>query len=91
VSLSKARPADTAGQALQDLLRFLAKGLVDTPEAVEVTQTTDGQTVVLRLRVAQGEVGRVIGKDGRVAKALRTVLRAAASRRGARVLVDIEA
>lgn len=89
VSSGRVRPND-AGQALKELTEFLAKGLVDRPESVQVNCSVDGQTVLLRLMVGRGEVGRVIGKDGRVAKALRTVLKAAASRRGVRVLLDIQ-
>ncbi len=90
MSQGRVRPADAAVQALRDLTEYVAKGLVDTPQAVQVSHSAQGQTVMLRLTVAQGEVGRVIGKDGRVARALRTLLRAAASRRGVKVLLDIE-
>ena len=70
----------------------LAQGLVEDPAAVTVTQDEpreDG-TVVFHLRVAAGDMGRVIGKQGRVAKAMRTVMRAAASRRDTKVLVEID-
>ncbi len=77
---------------MKELLMDMAKGLVEDPEAVTVTQddpTEDG-TVVLHLRVAPDDMGRVIGKQGRIAKALRTVMRAAATRQNAKVAVEID-
>jgi uncharacterized protein len=72
------------------LLEFLAEGLVDTPEAVSVTEAeTDSGTVVLELSVAPEDYGRVIGRGGRTAHALRTVVKAAATGEGCHVLVDI--
>ncbi len=89
MSQGRARPTEGTAQALRELIEYLAKGLVDTPNSVRVTEAVEGQTVVLRLTVGPGELGRVIGKDGRVAKAIRTLLRAAASRRDVRALLDI--
>ena len=77
---------------MKELLMDMAKGLVEDPEAVTVTQddpTEDG-TVVLHLRVAPDDMGRVIGKQGRIAKTLRTVMRAAATRQNAKVAVEID-
>ena len=77
---------------MKELLMDMAKGLVEDPEAVTVTQddpTEDG-TVVLHLRVAPDDMGRVIGKQGRIAKALHTVMRAAATRQNAKVAVEID-
>ncbi len=72
------------------LLEYLAEGLVDEPDAVSVEQfEEDGGTVVLELCVAAGDYGRVIGRGGRTAHALRTVVKAAAAGEGSRVLVDI--
>ena len=77
---------------MKELLMTIAKGLVDDPSAVTVTQDEpqeDG-TIVFHLRVAADDMGRVIGKQGRIAKAMRTVMRAAASRQDAKVSVEID-
>jgi predicted RNA-binding protein YlqC (UPF0109 family) len=73
-----------------DLLEFLARGLVDEPDAVRVERAVreDG-VVVLRLHVAPEDVGKVIGRQGRLVRALRTVIRAGATRSGERVTVEI--
>lgn len=72
-----------------ELLEYLAKQLVDEPDAVRVEEIDDGDDLVLRLHVAEGDVGKVIGRQGRIARALRTVVRAAAVREQRRVLVEI--
>jgi uncharacterized protein len=71
------------------LLEYLAEGLVDDPEAVAVEQFEDDGTVVLELCVAADDYGRVIGRGGRTAHALRTVVKAAAAGEGSHVLLDI--
>jgi uncharacterized protein len=72
-----------------ELVEYLARRLVDDPEAVRVEEVhRDGETV-LQLRVAKDDVGKVIGRQGRLARALRTVVRASASRREGRVLLEI--
>lgn len=75
---------------MRDLLEHLARGLVEQPEAVRVTETreADGSTV-LELAVAEDDYGKVIGRGGRTAAALRTVIKFAASRQDRRVFVDI--
>ena len=76
---------------MKQLLTVLAQGLVEKPEGVEVTETIDERgTIILRLHVADGDMGRVIGKQGRIAKAIRTVMRAAAIRNDVRVTVEID-
>lgn len=72
-----------------ELLEYLARQLVDEPDAVRVEEIHDGDDLVLRLHVAEGDVGKVIGRQGRIARALRTVVRAAAVREQRRVLVEI--
>jgi uncharacterized protein len=72
-----------------ELVEVIAKSLVDHPEAVEVTETTDSQTTVLQLKVAPEDMGKVIGKQGRIAKALRTVVKAAATKANKKVVVEI--
>ena len=75
---------------MKELLEYLARGLVNTPEAVQVSEIEeDDGTLVLELSVAQDDYGSVIGRGGRTASALRTVLKAAAVKDGRRVFVDI--
>jgi predicted RNA-binding protein YlqC (UPF0109 family) len=75
---------------VEALLEFLARSLVDEPEAVSVEGfDEDDGTIVLELSVAEGDAGQVIGRGGRTASALRTVMRAVASRDGDRVIVDV--
>ena len=77
---------------MQELLLAVARGLVEDKEAVQVTvdpMREDG-TVVYHLKVAEADMGRVIGKQGRIAKAIRTVMRAAASRNDQKVAVEID-
>ena len=74
---------------LENLLLFLVQSLVDEPEKVEVSGRETESRVDLTLRVAHGDVGKVIGRGGRTANALRTVVKAAAVRANRRVLVDI--
>ena len=75
---------------MQELLEYLARALVDDPDAVRVEQfDEDDGTVVLELSVAEDDYGKVIGRGGRTANPLRTVLKAAAVKEGCRVFVDI--
>jgi uncharacterized protein len=73
----------------RDLLEYLAKALVDKPEAVKVESFDDDGALVLELSVDEDDYGHVIGRGGRTANALRTVVKAAGSRQDKRVLVDI--
>ena len=73
----------------KDLIEYIAKSLVDDPSAVSVTETEGERGPVLELRVAQGDIGKVIGKYGRIAKALRTVLSASASKDVRRYSLEI--
>ncbi len=75
---------------MRDLLEFLARSLVESPDEVKVTEVEeiDGE-VVLEVEVADDDLGRVIGRGGRVANALRSVMKAAATREDKRVVVDI--
>ena len=76
---------------MKELVETIAKSLVDHPEEVTVTENTDGKNVEINLHVAQGDMGKVIGKQGRIAKAIRTVVKAAASAKGdLQVDVNIE-
>ena len=79
-----------SSEVMRELLEYLAQGLVDHPEEVSVEQfEEDDGTVVLELCVADGDYGQVIGRGGRTAHALRTVVKAAAVSEKRRVLVDI--
>ena len=71
------------------LVETIAKSLVDHPDQVIVTQKVEGQGEVLQLQVASGDMGKVIGKQGRIAKALRTVVKAAATKEKRKVVVEI--
>ncbi|MDD5926695.1 MAG: KH domain-containing protein [Firmicutes bacterium] len=71
------------------LVEAIAKSLVDSPEEVVVTETDGRQGTVIELRVAPDDMGKVIGKQGRIAKALRTVVKAAAIRENKKVTVEI--
>jgi predicted RNA-binding protein YlqC (UPF0109 family) len=72
-----------------DLVVYLARQLVDQPEAVVVEEVERDGALVLQLRVAQDDVGKVIGRGGRIIRALRTVVRASAARAGRRVLLEV--
>ena len=74
---------------MKKLLEQIAKGLVDDPQQVEVQQVESDRLVVLELRVASEDMGKVIGKQGRIAKAIRTVVNAAAVKENKRVVVEI--
>lgn len=74
---------------MERLLEVLARALVDNPEAVQVHQVEKEDAIILQLRVAPEDMGKVIGKQGRVAKAIRTVVKGASGRQGKKVLVEI--
>ena len=74
---------------MRDLLDYLARRLVDEPDAVRVEEVDEDGALVLRLHVAPDDVGKVIGRQGRIVRALRTLVRASAVRDGRRVLVEI--
>jgi uncharacterized protein len=74
---------------MRDLVEFLARALVEDPDAVRVEEVDDAGDTVLEVRVAPDDLGRVIGRSGRVANAIRTVAKAAATHEERRVLVEI--
>lgn len=74
---------------MKKLVEVIAKALVDHPEEVVVTQTESEKSVVIELKVAQEDMGKVIGKQGRIAKAIRTVVKSAASKDERKVIVEI--
>ena len=74
---------------MKELVEVIAKALVDHPEEVSVNEKNEGRTIVLELHVAEGDMGKVIGKQGRIAKAIRSVVKAAAAKEDKKVVVDI--
>lgn len=75
---------------MKEVLEIIAKALVDNPDKVDITEVNnEDNSITLELRVAESDMGKVIGKQGRIAKALRTVVKAAASRENKKVSVDI--
>lgn len=74
---------------MRELLEYLAKSLVDKPDDVEVSQVEGERSVILELRVSPDDMGKVIGKQGRIAQALRTIVKAAAIKDGKRVMIEI--
>lgn len=74
---------------MKELLEYIAKSLVDYPADVTVTETENGSTTVLELRVNESDMGKVIGKQGRIAKSIRAVIKASASRENKKAVVDI--
>ncbi len=74
---------------MKEIVEVIAKSLVDHPESVQVSEKQDGDQLVLELRVAEDDMGKVIGRQGRIAKALRTVVKAAATRENKKVTVEI--
>lgn len=74
---------------MRELVEFLAKSLVDNPDQVQVKEVEGERSIILELTVASEDMGKVIGKQGRIAKAIRTVVKAAATREGKKVVVEI--
>ncbi len=74
---------------MKELVLTVAKALVNEPDQVEVNETEDERTITLELKVAPDDMGKIIGKQGRIAKAIRTVVKAAATKENKRVVVEI--
>ena len=74
---------------MKELLLYMAKNLVDDPDAVTVTEISEEDGIVLQLHVAPGDMGKVIGRQGRIAKEIRTIVKTVAQRTGERVTVEI--
>ena len=74
---------------MEELVSFIAKNLVDEPDSVKVETREEGDTGVISLSVAPGDMGKVIGRQGRIAKAIRTVVKAASVREDKKYMVDI--
>ncbi|TAK20981.1 MAG: KH domain-containing protein [Chloroflexota bacterium] len=74
---------------MKELIEYIARSLVDRPEAVRVTQVEGEQSVIFELQVAPDDMGKIIGKEGRIANAIRTLLKVAAAREGKRASLEI--
>ena len=74
---------------MKELVEVIAKALVDESDQVVVTEKVEGRTTVIEVHVAEGDMGKVIGKQGRIAKAIRSVVKAAAAKEDKKVVVDI--
>ncbi len=80
--------AETTG-SVKDLVTFIAQNLVDNPSSVSVGEVSSGQTMVLELHVAKTDIGKVIGRQGRTAQALRTIINAASAKDRKRTVLEI--
>lgn len=74
---------------MKELVEVIAKSLVENPDKVVITQTEDDKAIIVELKVAQSDMGKVIGKQGKIAKAIRSVVKAASAKETKKVLVDI--
>jgi hypothetical protein len=74
---------------MRELIEYVARALVDSPDDVQVTEERDGSRIVLHLQVAEPDMGKVIGKQGRIAQAMRTLLKVAAVKRGEHAILEI--
>lgn len=74
---------------MKELVEVITKALVDHPEEVVITEKNEGKAIVLEVKVADSDMGKVIGKQGRIAKAIRAVVKAAAAKEDKKVIVDI--
>jgi len=79
----------STGAFMKELVQYLARSLVNNPDAVDVNETESDTASVVKLRVAKEDLGRIIGKQGRTAKSIRTILNAAASRTNRKVVLEI--
>jgi predicted RNA-binding protein YlqC (UPF0109 family) len=79
----------TGGGFMKELVEVIAKALVDNPDQVVVTEKADGRNIMIELHVAPSDMGKVIGKQGRIAKAIRAVVKAASTRENVKVDVEI--
>ena len=74
---------------MKDLVEYIVKSLVDSPEYVEVNETSGSSVIILEISVGSSDIGKVIGKEGRIANAIRTVVKAAAAKHDKKVTVEI--
>lgn len=74
---------------MKELVEMITRALVDSPEEVSVNEVKEDQSIIIKLRVAPDDMGKIIGKQGRIAKAIRTVVKAAATKENKKVIVEI--
>lgn len=74
---------------MKELIQYIVKALVDNPDKVSVTEIAGEKSIIYELRVGEGDLGKVIGKEGRTAKAIRTIITAAAMKQGKRTVLEI--
>jgi len=74
---------------MRELIEYVAKALVDNPDSVDVKETEGEKTLVYELRVGAGDLGKIIGREGRTAKAIRTIVTAASMKKGKRAILEI--
>lgn len=74
---------------LKELIEYIAKALVDNPDLVSVKEIPGEKTVIYELKVGEGDLGKIIGREGKTAKAIRTIVSAAAMKRGKRAVLEI--
>jgi predicted RNA-binding protein YlqC (UPF0109 family) len=74
---------------MKELIEYIVKALVDTPDKVQVNEIAGEKSIIYELRVGEGDLGKVIGKEGRTAKAIRTIVTAAAMKQGKRTVIEI--
>ncbi len=74
---------------MKELIQYIVKALVDNPDKVAVTEIAGEKSIIYELRVGEGDLGKVIGKEGRTAKAIRTIITAAAMKQGKRTVLEI--
>jgi len=74
---------------MKELIEYIVKALVDNPDKVGVTEIAGEKSIIFELRVGEGDLGKVIGKEGRTAKAIRTIITAAAMKQGKRTVLEI--
>jgi len=74
---------------LKELIEYIVKALVDNPEKVEVKEIAGEKSIIYELKVGEGDLGKVIGKEGRTAKSIRTIITAAAMKQGKRTVLEI--
>jgi predicted RNA-binding protein YlqC (UPF0109 family) len=74
---------------MKELIEYIVKALVDNPDKVEVKEIAGEKSIIFELRVGDGDLGKVIGKEGRTAKAIRTIITAAAMKQGKRTVIEI--
>ena len=83
------KPAETAVVSMKDLVEYIVKALVDNPNTVEVTEVSTTSTSVIEVKVDQSDAGKVIGREGRIANAIRTIVKSAGGRDNRKINVEI--